>query len=393
MSGISEFFKRIFSQRNNDAEYSTKKRKTRLQKFLLSFFITLGATVVVGFIIGYFYLTRAVIVPPEIRPIQQPIRPPQAGNSQNSNSDNNDNDNDNDNDEQFPYWYNYLVAPEGFTDADRRDNFFTFMIVGLNDGRNANTVMVASYDTVAREANLISIPRDSLLAVNRNGRRIAASYIAGSGGGRGREGGISALQRDVFSIIGFVPDIYVILDYDAFFAIIDAVGGIDVYVPFHMRYDDPFQNLFIDIPAGQQTLDAETALHFARFRQSNVRGFHSPPNSDYFRIESQQAIINAVISRLLRPQNLLRIPEFVDIFNDAVHTNLNVGNMLYFARELNHIRGTDALNSFTMPMAGTTGHPTWYEILNAREVVNLVNETINPFYRDIELRDVNIVSQ
>ena len=287
-------------------------------------------------------------------------------------------------------WDYNLTAPERFTDDDRRDNFFTFLIVGLNEGQNANTVMVASYDANSREANLISIPRDSLMNVNRIGRKLSSSYIAGSGGGRGRAGGIDAIQRDVRSVIGFVPDFYIIIDYAAFHTIIDTVGGVEIYVPFHKRYTDKFQDLDIDIPPGLQHMDGETALHFARFRRANS-GFQGI--TDYQRIENQQEVINAVGRRLLRPQSLLQIPTFVGIFNDYVYTNLTMGNMLWFARELNRVRGTDALSSHTTPMLGTSGAPMWYEILNARGVVDLVNETVNPFYRDIELRDVNIVTQ
>ena len=282
-----------------------------------------------------------------------------------------------------------LTAPERFTDDDRRDMFFTFLIIGLNEGVNANTVMVASYCGITREANLISIPRDMPVHPTRRGRKLSSSYIAGSGGGRGREGGIAQVQRDVLNVIGFIPDFYVVIDYDAFFNIIDAVGGVEVYVPFNMVYDDPCQNLHINIQPGLQLLNGERALHFARFRLANDTRFTI---SDYQRIENQQAVVNAVISQLLRPSNILQIPEFVRIFNDSVDTNLTVGNMLWFANQINDIRGTDALSSYTMPTAGTSGAPMWYELLDAPRAVALINRTVNPFYQNIELRDLNVIS-
>jgi len=108
--------------------------------------------------------------------------------------------------------------------------------------------------------------------------------MAGFLGGRGIAGGVAQMQREVMTIIGFIPDFYVVIDYDAFFAIIDAVGGVDIYVPFHMRYDDPLQNLNIDIQPGLQHMDSEMALEFSRFRMSN-HGFRSI--TDYQRMENQ----------------------------------------------------------------------------------------------------------
>jgi len=283
-----------------------------------------------------------------------------------------------------------LAAPERFTDDDRRDMFWTFLIIGLNEGTNANTVMVASYCGVNNEANLISIPRDVPVNATRRGRKLSSSYLAGAAGYRGRAGGVAQVQRDVMGVIGFIPDFYVVIDYDAFFSIIDAVGGIEVYVPMRMRYDDPCQNLHIDLHPGLQTMNSQTALHFSRFRMAN-RGYQSI--TDFQRVENQQAVVSAVISRLLRPANLLRIPEFVGIFNESVYTNLAIGNITWFALELNHIRGTDAMTSYTLMPYRSSGRPGYYEFLNPSNVVEVVNRTVNPFYQNIELRDVNIITQ
>ena len=283
---------------------------------------------------------------------------------------------------------NFWPAPERFTDEDRREMFWTFLVIGLNEGTNVNTAMVASYCGITREANLISIPRDAPVHATRRGRKLSSSYLAGSGGGRGIEGGVLQVQRDVMGVIGFVPDFYVVIDYDAFFSIIDAIGGIEVYVPMRMRYDDPWQNLHINIMPGLQHMDSRTALEFSRFRRAN-RGYSSI--TDYQRIENQQAVVNAVLIGLLRPANILRIPELVNIFNDSVHTNLSLSDMMWFALELNHVRGTDALTMYTFQPVGPGRAPHYYEFLYAPGVLELVNGTINPFEQDIEAGDLNII--
>ena len=279
--------------------------------------------------------------------------------------------------------------------VDRRKYFWTFLIVGLNEGTNANTVMVASYCGVEREANLISIPRDVPVSPSRNGRRISSSYIIGARNG-GVAGGVTQMQRDVQTVIGFIPDFYIVIDYDSFFTIVDAVGGIDIYVPIRMRYDDPHQNLRIDIHPGLQHMDSATALNFARFRQSNRNSrYPGLPDGDLGRIRNQQAIISAVISELLTPSGLLRIPEFVGIFNESVHTNISFTDMLYFGNELNHIRrtdaGTDSISMYTFATRSGMANGISYQFLTPSNVVELINQTINPFDRDISAGDLRII--
>lgn len=291
-----------------------------------------------------------------------------------------------------PYWA-----------EDRREYFWTFLIIGLNEGVNANTVMVASYCGITREANLISIPRDVPVHPTRNGRRLASSYIVGSNRGGGVAGGVAQVQRDVQTVIGFIPDFYILIDYDAFFTIIDTVGGIEIYVSQRMRYDDPYQNLRIDIQPGLQHMDSQTALHFVRFRQANRNsGYSGLPGGDLDRARNQQAVIEAVIGRLLRPENLnpVRINEFINIFNDSVHTNISLTDMLYFANELNHVRRgadglTEALNTYVFPTHSGSRNGVSYQLLTPASVVELVNRTINPFAgdREISANDLQIVRQ
>jgi len=357
---------------------SHKKPKRGLRLFLKIFFISFACLAFVSVAWAYTYMRT--VPPPEIPPLPtfvdiEPDSDPDEDVEEAAEKDEEDED-----------WMAAveLVAPERFTDEDRKELFFTFLIVGLNEGRNANTVMVASYDGVSGEANLISIPRDSLLNVNRNFRKLSGSYLVGLLSGCG----ITQVQRDVMTVIGFVPDFYVVIDYEAFFAIVDAVGGVDIYVPFHMRNDDPYQDLFIDIQPGWHHMDSEKALLFARFRESNP-GYR--PITDYDRIENQQTVVAAVIDNLFRPANILRIPDFINIFNESVDTNLTVQNMVWFASQLPGINGSEALTSYTMPTDGNSGRPMWYEYLDGPAIVELVNRTVNPFARDIELRDLDII--
>ena len=281
-----------------------------------------------------------------------------------------------------------LNDPEGFTIADRKEQFYTFLIIGLDKGINTDTIMLASYDGILKEANIISVPRDSMVNVKRKIKKINAAYPAGTLNGGGLEGGINQLKREIKTIIGFVPDFYACVDLDAFVKIIDAVGGVNINVRSDMNYDDPTQNLHINIKKGEQPMDGEKALKFARYRKGN-----DPRTTitDYQRMENQQALVKALFNKLLKPANILKIPEFIKIFNEHVYSDIKPENMLWFAEQLNKIKGTEALSTYTMPTKGTSGLPMYYEYLDETAIVDLINKTINPYKKDISTRNLDII--
>ena len=282
-------------------------------------------------------------------------------------------------------------APTITANEARKPDFYTFLVFGLTEGLNANTIMVASYDARTGRGHVISIPRDTQVDVTRNNRKIVAAYNVGRLNDAGHKGGVNRLKDEVQTIVGFRPDFYVRIDYEAFIRMVNAVGGVEVYVPFHMRYDDPYQDLHIDLSAGQQTLDGYDALRFARYRRGNNPG---QTITDYQRIEHQQQIIDSIFRGLLTPLTILRIPEFVSIFNNHLYTDLSHGELLWFANEMRGlITGTSAgaLEFHTLPMLGTSGAPHWFEWADERGIVELVNQTVNPFVRDITSRDLRIV--
>jgi len=285
-----------------------------------------------------------------------------------------------------------LIGAENFSSSDRKKDFYTFLIFGTDKvGYNTDTIMVASYDAVNKAANIISIPRDTLVNVKRTVKKINAAYGAGFLYEGGHEGGIDQLKREISTLIGFLPDYYVMINLNAFVKIVDAVGGIDIYNPYNMNYDASDQDLYIHIPKGQHHLYGEEALKFARYREgnNNVGGI-----SDLQRIENQQTVINAVLEKVLKPENIAKIPEFIDIFNENVSSDLETENMLWFAAQINEIRGTEALNMYTLPSGGSINHKTrgWYSYLDEAAVLELVNRTINPYTKDIEAGNLNIIT-
>jgi LCP family protein required for cell wall assembly len=280
-------------------------------------------------------------------------------------------------------------APAGITGADRKEGFFTVLIVGMDGGSNTDTIMVAAYDTVNKEAALVSIARDTLVNVERRVKKINSAYAHGRRDGGGHEGGVAQMQREVKSLIGFVPDFTVTVDLKAFEMMIDTVNGVEIDVPYVMRYHDPAQNLTIHFSPGVQKLNGADALKFSRYRMGSGGG---RTITDFERMENQQTVIKALLKEILKPANLLKMNEFIGIFNDNVKTDLKTGNLVWFGEQLATLRGTDALTTHSLPMAGGSGLPNYYEYVDQDKTIELINQYFNPYVKPILPEHVDIIT-
>jgi LCP family protein required for cell wall assembly len=160
---------------------------------------------------------------------------------------------------------------------------------------------------------MLSIPRDT--QVDIPGIGIAKINDANV------EGGPALAARVVSRTLNDVPiDRYVRVTTDAFRELVDLVGGVEVFVPYPMKYEDVTQNLKIDLDVGWQTLNADQAEQFVRFRKYQ--------NGDIGRVQRQQALLKALRQRLVSPTVLPRLPQAIRVIQQYVDTNLTPEEML-----------------------------------------------------------------
>ena len=361
---------------NKGANIVSKRRRRPIHKLFMSFCITV---VIILIIIGGVYAAyRGLVRPPDVGDyviIHLPIANQTIVKEPNSNM-------------------SYLLADYKplqeeqvyeYVRFERRPLFYTILIYGLDDGFNADTIMLAAFDGNTGQAYLVSLPRDTHVESSRGvGRsKLVASYSAGRQGGRGHEGGIELLKTEVASLIGFRPDFYVQVNYRAFTRIVDAVGGVSVHIPFRMVYNDPYQNLHINLFPGQHRLNGQQALHFARFRQFNEGCPYFRNFTDFQRQANQQIIITSILNELLStPRNIATIPELVRIYREEVITNMSTLEIAWFVDQASDLLGGSILSSYTLPIERTERRG-WYEMPCKEGILELVNRTINPFIQDI----------
>lgn len=201
-----------------------------------------------------------------------------------------------------------------------------------------DTIIVASIDPVAKEAALLSIPRD-LWVENQSGghSKINAVYanakysvLAGrrtSGiDKKAEQAGLEAIEKTIEESMGIPIHYYAMVDFTAFQQAIDAVGGIDIDVKTPVY--DPLRingrSYILDVKPGPNHFDGFRALAYSRSRYTSLRG-------DFDRAQRQREVLIALKTKILSAgtfSNPKKVSQLIDAFGNHVQTNMTLGEMM-----------------------------------------------------------------
>ena len=264
--------------------------------------------------------------------------------------------------------------------ASHREGVYNILICGTDDdGYRTDTIIVAHLDEETHDVALMSVPRDTVVLTGNGGIMKINSVYAGGGAD-----GMARLSKRLGAMLGFELDGYVLVNLEAFRETVDLVDGVEFDVPQDMYYQDPTQNLHIDLKAGKQLLDGEKAMELVRFR----KGYAS---QDIQRTKVQQEFLRALAKKVLSVSSLTKLKEFADVFSTYVTTDLTVGNMLYFAKALMQC-DFDAMKTYTLEGEGAMINGGSYYPLYAGKLVQVVNESFNPYDAPVTLDTVNVIT-
>src|SRR2546425_1488130 len=209
--------------------------------------------------------------------------------------------------------------------------------------QNTDTMIVLSLDPVNRTGAMLSIPRDTY--IDRPGvfvDKINAAYAFG---------GPDLARRVVEDLLGIRINAYALVDFDAFTKIVDSVGGVVIDVKRPVRdesYPTPDYGVErLDITAGPQLMDGQTALRFARSRHDT---------NDYSRAQRQQLVLSALRTRLAEGDFLRGLPALVDRVGSAVQTNFDPANVIPLAQFGTGIDGDAIRSEVLYPCGGSYPH-------------------------------------
>ena len=275
--------------------------------------------------------------------------------------------------------------------ANKRDGVWTFYIAGIDVvGNHNDTNMVGMFDTVNGKLNIVNLPRDMLVNVNLNIKKINQPYAADINNGGD---GVDALLECISDVLGYNVDMYALIDINAAAEVVDAIGGVYFDIPYDMDWDAPDQDppLHIHIKAGPQTLDGENFVNAMRFRMSND-GSHSYAGGDIERIQFQQELLMALATQTLQLGNIGKVGDVYNAIMDNMVTNVSIGNVMYLLEQFMKLSGDNiTFNTIPNRMDGMINGLNYVMPL-IDDWVAMLNEYLNPFDVEITKENLNMIS-
>ena len=191
------------------------------------------------------------------------------------------------------------------------------MVLGVDrrsgDTGRSDTLFVTMLDTSRNQAALLSVPRDTLVSIPGHGwDKVNHAYAYG---------GHDLSRKTLENFLGIQINNYVLVDFQGFIKLVDAIGGVDIDVEKPMQYADPYDGengLVINLQPGRQHMDGTTAIQYVRYRDEE---------GDIGRVSRQQKFMKAVFAKLRSTSLLTRAPEIARTLYQSIETDLSVTDL------------------------------------------------------------------
>ncbi|WP_230678555.1 LCP family protein [Lacticaseibacillus zhaodongensis] len=196
----------------------------------------------------------------------------------------------------------------------------SFLLLGTDTGAlgrsqkgNSDTMILVTVNPETKKSTMVSIPRDTLANIQnrstRNLQKVNAAYFLG---------GSTTAVKTVENLLDVPIDYYVTVNMGGLSKIVDAVGGVDVNVPF--SWDDTAHDAGV-FTKGPAHLNGKRALQFARMREQDPKG-------DYGRQLRQQEVIKAIMKKVLSTSTIANYEPLLNSLKGNLQMNLTFDDLV-----------------------------------------------------------------
>ncbi len=277
----------------------------------------------------------------------------------------------------------------------RKEGFYTFLVAGMDAAsNNTDVLMLASLDTKNGEIHIVQIPRDTYVnktvggytSLTRVNAIFSAEYNYQVSRGISQKTAKTLAMKDLCKRLSEALciniDEYVYVNTTGFRNIIDAVGGIDYEVPQDMFYEDPYQDLYIDLKAGYQHLNGTQCEHLIRYRSGYATG-------DIGRVELRSDFMVEVFKQI---KNKIDLDSMLALIRDKdlmqkVGTSMSLMDILAYVKMVYQL-GDDAISVRTISgeVVQNPNTGAWiYYCMNKKGALADINECLNVYEKDIDI--------
>lgn len=221
---------------------------------------------------------------------------------------------------------------------------FIVAIFGIDTRGEKNsrtdTIMLVRYDRENKDAQIVSIPRDSYVKIKGHGYdKINAAHAYGD---------LELAIDTIENLMDIKVDYYARADFKAFSDITEILGGVEVTVDKKMAGNG------INIKAGTQVLEGTQLLDYVRFRKDS--------NGDFGRIERQQEVMIKLTDKILSFDSITKLPSIISTINDNVETNIDWKEFISLASDLKSMEDIN-IEQHTIETISDFRNEVWYEMI------------------------------
>ena len=243
--------------------------------------------------------------------------------------------------------------------------------------QNSDVIIIARVDLLESTVSAVSLPRDLLVDVpGVYTGKINGTYNAGVADDPDDKTAGIVMVRDTIEVLYGIPiDGYVLIDFDGFEEVVDAVGGIDVNVPAAIVDEDyptiDYGTERVEFDAGPQRMNGDRALKYVRTRNTD---------SDDARRERQIDVLLALFDQARDIDSIRSGDEIIVALSDTVQTNLGLEQQLTLARIAREMNRTHiTLTTLEAPLitGGYTEDGAWVYFSDPAAVAAFVNDTLD----------------
>ena len=255
------------------------------------------------------------------------------------------------------------------------DEPFYMLLMGVDTGEErlaegdtgrSDSMMLVRIDPVNVKVTMISLHRDALVNIDGYGEgKLNSAYAYG---------GRSLAVKTVNELAGVNISHYAEVDFDSFTSIVDSIGGITVNLPTDV-YDPDYTGL--DLKAGEQTLDGETALLLCRCRHA----YDEYGDGDTYRAANQRMVIAAIVKKVLASDATTKVSA-ISSMADSVTTDMSLGDIFGLANQMRDLNFDEDVYTAMTPTEGYYSNGTWYEKIDTeawKTIMERVDQGLPPY--------------
>ena len=257
----------------------------------------------------------------------------------------------------------------------------TILVVGVDKnegakdpflGTRSDTILVVTFDPSKETLSVISVPRDSKVYIsNDHGvQKINSAHALG---------GIDLTKKTLEETLGLKFDNYIAVHNEGVKKLVDALGGVPVYIEKDMYYNDNSQNLHINLKKGLQVLDGQQAEGYIRYRHDAL--------GDIGRTSRQQWFLKGVVEKMQTPEAITKIPEVIQVTTTYTKTDMSIYELTQLAVFLKSIDLSD-IEVATLPGAPSKKGYVSYWILDPEKTQDVINRLVYKDTRGTESKEL-----